>query len=90
MKFPIIIQKHESGYVIDIPEIGDGKPFDFEKIAAGFVDGKHGKEIPERWKRPCKLYSGFIYGIHPVIAGQADTVEELREILKQKVLFRNG
>lgn len=97
MKLPVVIQHHPLGYVCEIPDedwekmsenakpISDFHERTLKKIAIEMK--KEAGEIPEKWRKPVKAYSGFVYGVYQgngSISAEADTVEELLEILKSR------
>lgn len=97
MKLPIVIQHHPEGFYINTDSFeeaikkGTGKHITREEFL------KHASKerlknpapalIPNEWKVPCKLYSGFVYGLQLTdISAEADTVEDLLMLLKAKVM----
>lgn len=96
MKLPVIIQHHTRGYVVHIPDdefkemLSKAKHVDrnqlLEEIAKRQATEmkKEGYEIPERWRKPVKKYSGWVYGIESQLTASAegDTIEEVLSKLK--------
>lgn len=100
MKLPVIIQHHPLGYVVNVPDdefqemLAKAKHVDRNKFLdelakiQGKEMKKEGGKIPERWRKPVKKYSGFVYGVEAVgkLSAEADTEEELLQLLKAKAI----
>lgn len=95
MKLPVIIQHHPLGYTVEIPKeeflkgLENAKHVSREDIISEIAkrnsdEVKKSGDIPERWRKPCKLYSGFVYGLDVTIGAEGDSIEEVLQLLQRK------